>query len=73
VRAVKERLQALFTERPRVRRAGVALQERERDLAVEIAEQADRAGPEALELCAQLVSDRHLGVHQILACPRQSP
>jgi hypothetical protein len=50
VPAVKERLQTLLAERPRVRWAGVALQERERDLAVKIAEQADRSGPETLEL-----------------------
>ena len=50
VLALEERLQALLAERARVRRARVALQERQRDRAVEIGEQADRAGPETLQL-----------------------
>jgi hypothetical protein len=65
--AGKERLQAPLAQPARVGRARVALQERERDLAVEILEQADRPGPEARELCAQLVAQRDLGVHEILA------
>ena len=40
-----------------VRRAGVALEEREQDLRVHVAEQPQRTGPEPLELCAELVDD----------------
>jgi len=50
---VKERGQALFAQATRVGRAGVALEEREADRTVEIAEQPDRAGPEAFQLACR--------------------
>ena len=48
--AGEERPKALPAQGTRDGRAGVVLQERERDRAVQIAEQPDRAGPEPLEL-----------------------
>jgi hypothetical protein len=69
----KERRQALDAERAGVLRAGVALQERERDRAVERAEQTDRRGPEPFELGAQLVAQPNPGLHQILSAAAQRP
>ena len=57
--ARQERPEPLLAQPARVGRAWVALEERERDQVVQIAEQADRSRPEALELCAQLVGERH--------------
>ena len=48
--ACEERREALLSEALRVDRARVALKERERDRAVELREQADRAGPETCKL-----------------------
>ena len=48
--AGEKRGQARLAQPARVGRARVALKERERDLAVQIAEQAERSGPEPLEL-----------------------
>ena len=65
--ALEECLQALLAQPARVRGARVALQERERDLAIQIAKQADRTGPEPLQLGAQMVAERHPGLDEILA------
>src|SRR5207248_3578089 len=73
VMAVKERAQALFAEPTRVDRAGVARQERETDQTVEIAEEPDRARPEALELATQLVAQRDASLHEVLARAGQRP
>jgi len=53
--ARQERLKALLAQTARVRGAGVALKERERDLTVQVPEQPQRAGPETRKLRAQLV------------------
>jgi hypothetical protein len=63
----QERRQALLTEPVGVRGAGIALQERERDRAGQIAEQPDRSGPEPLKLRAQLVAHRHPRLDEVLA------
>ena len=52
VLAGQESLQACFSQAARVRLAGVALKERERDPAVQVREQAERAGPEPGKLRA---------------------
>ncbi len=52
----QESVQAGFSEAVRVGGAGVALKERERDPAVQVGEQAQRAGPEPGKLSAQLVA-----------------
>jgi hypothetical protein len=65
--AVKECGQALFTEPMCVARARAARQERETDRTVEIAEEPDRAGPEALEFAPQLVAQRNASLHEVLA------
>jgi hypothetical protein len=69
VMAVKERGQALFAEPTSVDRAGVARQERETYRTVEIAEEPDRARPEALKFATQLVAERHASLHEVLARP----
>jgi hypothetical protein len=71
--AGQKRLQARLAQPARVGRAGVALQERERDPAVEMGEQAERAGPEALELGSQLVGQRGPCADEVLPRPGQRP
>jgi hypothetical protein len=58
-------------ERAGVDRARIALQQDQRDRAVEVGEQQRRAGPEALQLGAQRVGQRHPGADEILARTRQ--
>ena len=70
---LQESLKPLLAQATRIRGAGVALQERERDRTGKIAEQTDRPRPEPLQLRAQLVAHRHPGAHQILASPGQRP
>jgi hypothetical protein len=64
----EEPVQARFSEAARVGGAGVALKERERDPAVQVAEQPQRTGPEPRKLSAQLVGQRGPGADEILAC-----
>src|ERR1019366_9661734 len=52
---------------------GVALQEREQDLRVHVAEQRERPGPEPLELSAELVDDPGASGNEILPCSGQRP
>jgi hypothetical protein len=66
-------LEALLAQPLRVGGAGVAPEERERGQVVEIAEQPDRSRPEPLELGAQLVGQRHPGLHEILSRASQCP
>ena len=73
VLAEEEPVQARFSQAARIRGAGVALKERERDLAVQIAEQAQRTRPEPRKLRAQLVSQRGPGANQVLSCSGQRP
>jgi hypothetical protein len=54
-------------------RIAVAIQERERDPAVEMVEQAERAGPEPLELGAELVGQRGSRADEVLPRPGQRP
>ena len=56
-----------------VRRAGVASQEREQDLGVHVAKQAERAGPEPIQLRAELVGERDPRADQILPRSDQRP
>jgi hypothetical protein len=63
----EERLKAPLAQATHVGRARVALQESERDRTVELGEQADRPGPEPLELRPQLTSQRDPSVHEVLA------
>src|SRR5207302_9932841 len=56
--ALEKRLHPRHSKTARIRRAGVALQEREQDLRVHVTEQRKRPGPEPLELRPQLVHDR---------------
>ena len=65
--------QALVGQRARVDGRRVTLQERERDRAVEIAEDHGRSGPEALQLSAQLVAQRHALLDQQLAPACERP
>jgi hypothetical protein len=65
--AGQERPKSLLAQPARVGGAWVALQERERDQVVEIAEQSDRSRPEALELCSQLIGQRDPALDKILA------
>jgi hypothetical protein len=58
VAGFQERLKALLPQPVGVFRAWVTLQERQRDRAVEIVEQADRGRPEPLKLSTQLVAHR---------------
>ena len=69
----QERPNARLAEPVRVRGAGIPLEERERDLTVQIAEQAERPGPEPLELGPQLVDQRRPGTDQILPPAGQRP
>ena len=71
--AGQERLQALGAEAAGVGGAGVALEERERDRRVDLGEQTGRAGPEALQLGAQLVGQRDARLDQVLAGARERP
>ena len=66
-------VQARFSQAARVGGAGVALKERERDPAVQVREQPERAGPEPLKLRAQLVAQRSSRPDEILSRPRQRP
>src|SRR5450755_4588321 len=65
--------QARLAEPARVGGAGVALKKRERDLAVQIAKQAQRSGPEALKLGPQLVAKRGPRADEILPPAGQRP
>ena len=65
--AGQEGVQALGAEAAGVGVAGVAGQEGERDRAVELAEDPRRAGPEGVELGAQLVGQRDPGADQVFA------
>ena len=65
VLADEESAQARFSQAARVVGAGVALEERERDLTVQAREQSQRAGPEPRQLSAQLVGQRGPGADQI--------
>ena len=56
VLATEERRQPLLAERSGLDRAWILLQERQRDRAVERAEDLDRSRPEAFQLGPQLVS-----------------
>ncbi len=67
----QERRQALLAEPAGVRGAGVALQERERDRAGQMAEESDRRRPEPLKLRAQLVAHRHPRFDEVLAGARE--
>ncbi len=67
--ARQERLKALLAQTARVRGAGVALKERERDLTVQAGEQPQRTGPETRKLSAQLVDQGGPGADQILSRP----
>jgi hypothetical protein len=69
--ACEEALQALFAETACVGGAGVAAQERQRDRAVDVGEARHGAGPEALELAAQLVGDRDAMLDEVLASAGQ--
>src|SRR5580704_8011551 len=69
----QERPNARLAEPVRVRGARVPLEERERDLTVQIAEQAERPGPEPLELGPQLVDQRRPGTDQIFPPAGQRP
>jgi hypothetical protein len=69
----QERHQALLPERAGVLGAGIALQERKRDRAIEIVKQTDRAGPEPLKLSTQLIGHRHPRADEILSGPGQGP
>ena len=73
VLAGQESLKPLLAQATRVGGAWVALQERERDQVVQIAEQADWSRPEALELGAQLVGERHPALDEILPRASQCP
>ena len=69
----QEPVQARFSQAARVRGAGVTLQERERDPAVQIPEQAQRTRPEPRKLRAQLVGQRGPRADEILSCSGQRP
>ena len=59
--------QPLLAQAMSVARAGVALEERQRDRAIDIGEHLGGAGPEALQLRAQLVGDPDAMADEILA------
>jgi hypothetical protein len=69
--AGEEALKALLAEPARVDRRRVALEEHERDRAVDLGEDPRRAGPELLELGAQLVGQRHARVNEVLTRARE--
>ncbi len=71
--AAQERGEALLAQTARVCRAWVALQERQRGRAVDLGEHLGRAGPEALQLRAQLISEPLARSDQILAPASQRP
>jgi hypothetical protein len=63
--------QALGSQAARGSGAGVAREERERDRAVDVGEDALGAGPEAVELGAQLVGELDAHGDEVLACAQQ--
>ena len=71
--AREELCHALFTEAAGRGGRRVALQERERDRAVDLREHARSAGPEALQLGAQLVRERDPRADEVLAGARERP
>ena len=73
VLAGQERPKARFAQPARVGRARVALQERERNPAVQIGEQVKRPGPEPLKLGTQLVGQRRPRADQVLPPASQRP
>ena len=64
---LEERGHPLLTQATRIALTGIAGQERKRDRAIEIGEQADRSGPEPLELGAELVGRRDPRRDEILS------
>ena len=52
---------------------GIALEERERDRAVDLREHARSAGPEALKLGAQLIRERNPRSDEVLTGARERP
>src|SRR6266545_5407551 len=65
--ARQEAFQALLAEAACVGRAGVALEERQRDRAVDLGEDRRCAGPEALQLRPEFVGQRDPRVDEVLA------
>jgi len=63
----EERGEAFLSEAAGVQWAWVALQECQADRAVDVSEDLGSTGPEALQLGAQLVSQRDPGLHEVLA------
>jgi hypothetical protein len=73
VMAREEARHPLLAEPVRVGGGRVAAQERERDRAVDIGEHVRGAGPEALQLRAQLVRERDAMLDEVLAGARERP
>ncbi len=73
VLALEKRLHPRDPETAGIRKAGVALQEREQDLGVHVTEQRKRPRPEPLELGPQLVHDPRVRSDKILPRPSQRP
>ena len=71
--AHQKRLHPRDSQTVGVRRAGVALKEREQDLRVHVTEQPQRPGPEPLELGAELVDDPGARRDEILPRAGQRP
>ena len=69
----EERLHPGDSQTASVRRTGIALKEREQDLRVHVAKQPQRAGPEPLELRAELVNDPGARLDEILPGAGQRP
>src|SRR3990172_3770579 len=69
----EEALQALGAEAARVGGAGVALEEGERDRRGDVAEDAGGAGPEGVELRAELVGECDARLHEGLASAGPPP
>jgi len=67
----EEGAKALLAEAAGVRRAGVALEEGEADWRVDLAEDTGGAGPEGVQLRAQLVGEADALLDQVLARPGQ--
>jgi hypothetical protein len=73
VLASEEARHPLLGERARVGRGRVALEERQRDRAVDLGEPVGGAGPEGLQLRARLVREGDPLVDEILAGARERP
>jgi hypothetical protein len=69
--AGQEARHALLAETVGIGRGWVALEELKRDWAVDVAEDMRGAGPERLQLRAQLVGDRDTVTDEVLARARQ--